>query len=39
MRQSCTLLVSLLAALTGGCERASASKPGAGAIIAKVNGT
>jgi EpsD family peptidyl-prolyl cis-trans isomerase len=40
MRLACQLLgLALLAALVAGCERASASKPGAQAVIAKVNGS
>jgi EpsD family peptidyl-prolyl cis-trans isomerase len=40
MAPACRLLVlALLAALVAGCERASASRPGAPAVVAKVNGT
>jgi EpsD family peptidyl-prolyl cis-trans isomerase len=40
MRRACQLAaLALLAALVAGCERASASKPGAHVVIAKVNGT
>jgi EpsD family peptidyl-prolyl cis-trans isomerase len=40
MRLACQLVgLALLVSLVGGCERASASKPGAPVVIAKVNGS